>query len=486
MGTTESPAAAPVKVVVAPDRLKAWIEYAPGARVSRTEVGRQLQEAGLSVGESRLEELVAALQALKEAGSVLVAEGRAAVDDVPAGVELLIKQEAAPAEQSGSHYDRAHMLMVQADQPIARVIEPSEGVDGIDVCGRAIPHKRYRAERVKLGQNVKLAGDGKTIIAEVPGVLKQNGATLGVEKVLYVKGNVDFSVGNIEFAGDVNITGNVIDLFKVHSSGGSVSVQGTVEAADVYAKVDVTVHGGVAAREKGRCMAGHDLSARYLRDVSAEAGNDMHVHSEIANSRVVCGGKLVLDRGSLLSGHVTANGGVHCHTLGSSANVAVLVEAGVDEKLRHDAAAAMAQIEAQRRQAKKVKDTVEPLLANPKTLTAQQKEKATELLYHAAEADSRIKEQLKQLKAQYDAAQARSAAEVKIDAMLYAGVTIRFEDVETTIQSPMRGPLRVLRKHEQGQTHIVAVDDRGGSLMLEAHAVADTTMAKVSRLLQEI
>lgn len=51
-----------------------------------------------------------------------------------------------------------------------------------------------------------------------------------MKPLFYVYGDVDFNVGNIDFLGDVHISGDVREDFVVHATG-TVTVDGLVEGA---------------------------------------------------------------------------------------------------------------------------------------------------------------------------------------------------------------------------------------------------------------
>lgn len=270
-------------------------------------------------------------------------------------------------------------------------------------------------------------------------------------------GDVDRATGDIAGPHDVVIHGSVLGSSKV-SSGRDLIVKGSVEDAHVHAGRDLIVSGGIVAKEKGHCVAGHDIVIRFAAHASLQAANLIAVQADVTYCRIVCGGRLAVAK-SLAGGHTTALGGVECAVMGSSSGTLTLVEAGIDQVLRNTAADALPGLEAEIAKVKKVRDAVEPLLRNQKTLTSQQKERATELLYEAGERDERIKLTLLKLQHFLEEASARAHAELAVTGVLHAGVTIRFPGLEATIRSPIKGPLRIAPQRLGGEWCIVLIEE---------------------------
>jgi len=112
-------------------------------------------------------------------------------------------------------------INVDADQEIGRIIPPSNGTAGKTVRGKPVPPPPGKPLQLKLGKNVRIAGDDDSLlIAEIHGRVKLDGDTIHVVEEYVVDGDVDFAVGNIRFNGFVEVRGDVLDGFQINASKG--------------------------------------------------------------------------------------------------------------------------------------------------------------------------------------------------------------------------------------------------------------------------
>ena len=88
-----------------------------------------------------------------------------------------------------------------------------------------------------------------------------------VHPVVYIEGDVDYDMGNVESGRDVFIQGSVRSGFSVRA-GGSVSVGGTVESgSSIHAQEDIVVSQGIVGASTRVVALGEDgLYVRLDRD----------------------------------------------------------------------------------------------------------------------------------------------------------------------------------------------------------------------------
>jgi len=350
----------------------------------------------------------------------------------PAKLQLLV-QPPDPDVRS-SYYERTAYLTTHIGQVIAKIVSAVPGRDGVDVLGKPIPYPKAPAQIFNFGQNVKLDDDGFTVRATSVGRICHEAENLWVETIAEIPGDVDFSCGNIDVAGDVHVRGSVLDLFKV--KGSNIHVGGAIEGAEITAVHDLHVGGGIVGKDKGHCTAGGDITCKYITNATLIAGGNISSHGEIAHARIICGGRLTVERGPLASGHMTANGGVSCRSLGSPTGGRVLVEVGFDDNFRSTA-----------------KAHIQEILAQKKTAAANGAKKSPDDL-------------LGRLREEYLASRQKSNSEILVQEILHAGVTMRFMGVEATTESAWKGPLRLAARQHQDEWELVLTDTRSNSTQI--------------------
>lgn len=423
----------------------------------------------------------------------VVARGTPPVHDRSGRVEKLFEktqQEPAPQEEQppadnepkrASHYDRSSIIAVRTDQPLLKLLPPVIGRDGIDVYGKPIARKIGREVTMQPGLNVYQEGD--IIYAKRSGKLELEPEKVWINPKLEIATDVDFSTGNIDFGGDVVIAKNVLDLFKVVAEG-NISIIGIAEAAEVRAGKHLKIKGGIAGKEKGKFYSGEDLISKYITNASAEVGANCQVQTEIVNSDILCKGQVLIPQGLLVGGRVGALAGMTVKQLGSEAGTKTLVEIGIDLDMRQRCLEIAPEVQKRRVQARKVRQVVEPLLANQKQLNSEQAEKATELLFQAQELEDEVEAMLNELRPFYEAIKDLEPPKVQVLKSLHSGVTIRFLQVETIITEPLKGPIKIYPKKVRGTYRVFAVSENGGAeTQLRTSSNSDNFWATLEQLL---
>ena len=220
-------------------------------------------------------------------------------------------------------------------QVLARKVEAEPGEAGQTVTGRLIPAKDGKDIEAPLGDNTRLSDDGRSILADINGLVKLQNGKVVVEPIYLVSGDVNMKEGNIRFLGTVIVKGNVDDGFSVNAAG-NIEVMGNVGKGVLEAEGDIIVHQGIAGKGEGRVTAGGSIWAKFIENANADAGDMVVVSDGIINShvfsdkRIICRGR----RASIVGGHIRAAEEVDAKTLGSVAGMETMVEVGYDPKSR--------------------------------------------------------------------------------------------------------------------------------------------------------
>ena len=155
---------------------------------------------------------------------------------------------------------------------------------------------------------------------------------IDVVEVYEIASDLDYSVGNIAFSGDVIVRGDVKPGFEI-VAGGSVTVRGITEGATIKAQRDITVAGVIGGSV---LEAGGDIVAQYFNNARVTASGQVTVNREIINATVEAQRVVTAPAGRIVGGSVTAHKEVDAGTLGS--HEAVTTEITVDAPAHDDSA----------------------------------------------------------------------------------------------------------------------------------------------------
>ena len=208
---------------------------------------------------------------------------------------------------------------VEEGDIICRMVPPTEGTPGRTVQNEEIPPKKGKAASAPKGRNTQLSEDGRVLLASIAGHVEFSGRSFQVRPLLDIPGNVDFSVGNINFVGDVHIHGDICSGFTVRAMG-NITVEGVVEACTVEAGRDLIVARGVQGDNQAVIRAQQNLFAKYLENSCVYVKNNLETECVI-NCDVYCDGGVTVRSGhrSIIGGRVRAAHEVSAGIIGSRA-----------------------------------------------------------------------------------------------------------------------------------------------------------------------
>ena len=175
---------------------------------------------------------------------------------------------------------------VDEGQLLARVIPPVPGTPGRDVFGEEVAAPVGRTVKLEVGRNVVLEQDDSLARSGIAGLVHFQGRKLEVSPVYHVAGDVDMSVGNIHFNGDVVVDGNVLEGFVVEADG-DIEVRKNVDKGSVTAGGDVRVHGTIYGKDEVWVNAAGNVRARNAENANIEAKEDAIIDHDTITSHVI-------------------------------------------------------------------------------------------------------------------------------------------------------------------------------------------------------
>jgi uncharacterized protein (DUF342 family) len=405
---------------------------------------------------------------------VLVAEGTKPVDGRDAYIQYNFETDQSKVrirEGTNGKVDFKELNIIQnvvENQPLAKKMPPGKGTVGRTVTSKDIPARDGKDIALPLGENVHVADDGVTILADINGQVMLTNGKINVQPIYTVNGNVDLKTGNIIFLGTVVITGSVEDGFSVKATG-NIEIHGTVENAELDAEGDIIVNQGINGKSTGVVRAGRSVWARFIENAQVEAGNMVSVADGIINSRVdaarriVCHGK----RAHIVGGRLRAAEEINAKILGSPVSgTETVLEVGFDPKNKSELEHLGKIKESSRKELEEIQRNLKTLInikKEKKSLPEDKEADMQELMdrrealmkdYRKAEEGiSRVQERISSLKVR-----GRISASSKV----YPGVKILIRDAREDVRNEYRAVTFIL---EDGLVRISEYEEVDKDLM---------------------
>ncbi len=271
---------------------------------------------------------------------VCVARGKKAVYSKNGEIKYLFRDDSKEKQpedgNSIDHKKKSNIKAVSKGEGIARLLPPTIGEDGYTVFGEIIPAGTGVEKKLPSGKNIFVdENDPNLLVAAVNGaVLIVSAEKMDVVPLLDIKGNVDYSVGNIDFTGSLIIRGDVLSGFVVRATG-SIQVFGVIEDAEVYAGGNVFARACIG-RKKGRIGAGGSVSLVFAENSRIDAGMDVTAQDYLINCEVQAGRSIIVSkkRGLIVGGKIISAETIEANIIGNKDETPTIISAGFSSELR--------------------------------------------------------------------------------------------------------------------------------------------------------
>ena len=217
------------------------------------------------------------------------------------------------------------IVPIHKNEIIADIILPEEGTPGMNIFGKPIPAEPGDPTKVSLGKNTLVTTDGTKVVAACDGHIVFSNGSFQVEDAVTIKTDLDLSVGNISFFGDVHIKGNVMEGFSVNA-GKNVKIDGSVFGGEITAGGNVTIVGG-CINSKLNCDGNADVG--FCENAEIFVKGDI-TSKQFAFCNVFCYGAVTAKgtHGVITGGRVTSMHDVNAGIIGSEKYTATEVYIG--------------------------------------------------------------------------------------------------------------------------------------------------------------
>lgn len=251
----------------------------------------------------------------------------------------VFKFDSAPSKkprllQNGSvdYYNLNIVTSVEAGELLAEYIPKKDGMNGINIKGQIVPAKKSKDLPQLRGTGFSCDDDGK-YYASIAGKVELNMGQLMVLPIYTITGDVDLSVGNIDFKGDLEIFGSIKSGMTVKATG-NITVNKLIEAAYVQAGKEILVRGGILGGGKAQISSVGNIFAQFIENATINSGSSVQADS-IVNSNITAYKDVNIfgKTSTIVGGSLKANRRVKTKYIGSETGVKTTIEVGVDSSI---------------------------------------------------------------------------------------------------------------------------------------------------------
>lgn len=336
---------------------------------------------------------------------------------------------------SVNYHDLNIISKVEKDQLLAKLIPAVPGQPGKTVLGTELKPRDVQNLKLSYANNIRVSEDGTELYSEVTGHASLVQGKVFVSAVYEVPADVDNSIGDINYPGNVLVKGNVKSGFVIHANG-DIVVEGVVEGAQLYAGGQIIVQRGIHGMGKGLLSAKSNVVIKFIEGATVKSGG--YVETEcIIQSNVSAQTEVVVSggKGLIRGGRISVSNKVSARVIGSSMGVATHIEAGIEpKKLEH-----FNKLQQEAKEIAKKIEVVRPILVTyserlkagielPPDKVTYMKTQVIALKSLQAQL-APITAEINQLRKEFIGA---GRAKVEVQDVIYPGVTIKISDLSMT------------------------------------------------------
>lgn len=342
------PRAAQAYLYISKDRMAAWFYVIPpfndGPDITEDDLKTALNQEHVSTGIME-ESLKSIIENQIYGQAVLVAKGILARNGIDGSIKDHFKRDLKlefKEDENGSvDYKKLNNIQsVREGEVISSITLAVPGENGMTITGQPYPCTiRGTDVSVPVGRNTALTEDRTLLISQKTGHVTFVNGKFQVDPILQINGNIDNSTGNLNYDGDILITGDVRNGFSVKATG-RIDIRGSVEGAQITAQGSITIASGMSGNGRGTLTSDSDVKCRYLEHCTVTAKGNVYAES-IINSKIESGQDIVVTSGMgvIIGGTLLASNSINARIIGSKVRrlVTELIIANVPKNVEESA-----------------------------------------------------------------------------------------------------------------------------------------------------
>ena len=326
-----------VDLQVSQDRVEAWIRVPKTVQGTTdiTPIKQMVKKRGIKNGilpDSEIRNFVQTCTDPHE--KFVVARGVPASVGNPARIiyHFNTEHDAAGVIREDGSIDfsaRGDSPFVKKGQLLAEKKNMEHPRPGIDIFGETLLVGEVEDIPLLGGEGVKFSEDELQLTATIQGQPSMDAkGIISVLEQFIVKGDVDFKTGNINFKGNVLVTGMVKEGFMVECDDLTAN---EINGATILIRGDLKVSNGIV---NSHIETQGNVQAKFLNNVKIFAHGNMMITREIMGSRILISGALANEAGRITASHIGARMGLSVKQIGTEKAEPSTIKTGVDDHIR--------------------------------------------------------------------------------------------------------------------------------------------------------
>lgn len=226
-------------------------------------------------------------------------------------------------------YSSFNVLQSVSKDDVLAIYHPAtNGTAGCDVRGKFLPLQPGKDMQKLKGKGFYKFEGSNTYYASMDGKVEYKDNELTICSIHVIEGDITSITGKIEFYGDIVINGNIEAGASIRT-GKTLTVNGNVEACQMFAGGDIILKKGIQGAQKSKIIAKGNLYADFIEQTEVEVQGDVKANV-IMNSVIHAEGKVYLTgkRGTIIGGYVHALEAIEANSVGNDVEVHTIIHVG--------------------------------------------------------------------------------------------------------------------------------------------------------------
>lgn len=228
--------------------------------------------------------------------------------------------------------ERKIMVPVSAGQVIASKIPATRGIPGVTVLGDRIAQKPGLDIEVETTDDAVYSPETLEVLATSDGVLSVvRGNVIRVCNKQEIKGDIEYSTGNIESRSSLVIHGSVFPGFLV-KTGGDLEIRGSVMSTQVSSLSNIIIKGGIIGNASSVIASG-DVDINFIEQGQIRCDGNCVIRKQCYYSHISAGGNIrCREHSAIVGGELIAEGNISLGDAGATGADPAFIAAGVVAK----------------------------------------------------------------------------------------------------------------------------------------------------------